>query len=209
MATTAPIASVASVAFGFLVAAHGLLAAPVPVQHPEGKVHGFLDLRDVEGKVLASGELTQSVSGERVTARLSFVFADGSVQEETTVYTQRRTFRLVSDHLVQKGPAFGRPIDLSVNAHSGQVEVRTVDEDGREKSYSERMKLPADVANGLLTTLLSDLPEGADGTEATPPSPSPAGRCRRGVTSWRSNWAASRGSSRLSSASNRRTPRCG
>jgi hypothetical protein len=29
------------------------------------------------------------------------------------------------------------------------------------------MKLPADVANGLLTTLLSDLPEGADGTEAT------------------------------------------
>src|SRR5258706_14388530 len=88
-------------------------ADPVAVRYVEGTVHGFLILRSAEGKTLASGDLTQTVSGDRVTSRLVFQFKDGSTHDETAVFSQRGHFRLVSDHLVQKGPAFERPIDMA------------------------------------------------------------------------------------------------
>src|ERR1700733_982678 len=73
------------------------LAAPVGVRHVEGLVHGFLSLRSPEGKLLADGDLTQAVRGTLVTSRLVFHFKDGSLSDETSVFSQRGHFSLVSD----------------------------------------------------------------------------------------------------------------
>src|SRR5512138_3378452 len=86
---------------------------PVAVRFREGLVHGLLALRTPAGEILADGDLVQVAQGDRVTSRLVFHFRDGSRSEETTVFSQRRTFRLVSDHLVQKGPAFDKPMDVA------------------------------------------------------------------------------------------------
>ena len=128
----------------------------VPVRFREGLVHGFLALRTLDGKTIADGDLYQVARGSTVTSRLAFRFRDGSYQEETAVFTQGREFRLVSDHLVQKGPAFPRALDMRVEA-AGHVVVRYTDDEGKEKVEDERMELPADLANGLVLTLLKNL----------------------------------------------------
>src|SRR4051794_17814448 len=70
----------------------------VAVQHTEGLVHGFLTLRTLDGTPLADGDLLQTARGTRVTSRLMFHFKDGSLHEETAVFSQRQQLRLVSDH---------------------------------------------------------------------------------------------------------------
>lgn len=134
-----------------------LPAEPVAVRHVEGVVRGFLTLRTLEGNPLADGDLIQVAHGDRVTSRVVFHFRDGSVHDETVVFSQRRSFRLVSDRLIQKGPSFPTPMEVSIDGTSGRVTVRYRDEDGKEKVADERLKLPADVANGLMTTLLKNL----------------------------------------------------
>jgi hypothetical protein len=133
-----------------------LLAEPVPVRHTEGLMHGFLVLRALNGDSLATGDLTQVADGDRVSTDLAFRFTDGSIHEETSVFLQRRTFRLLTYHLVQKGRAFKRPTDMTLNASTGQVIVHYID-DGKEKTVTDRLKLPADVANGIVTSLLNDI----------------------------------------------------
>jgi hypothetical protein len=131
-------------------------AEVIPVRYQEGLAHGFLALRTLEGKTLADGDLIQSVRGDRVTSRLVLRFHDGSVHDETVVFSQRRSFRFWSDHLVQKGPAFAHPMEVSIDAKSGNVTV-SYTEDGKEKTISERMELPPDLANGLMLALLKNL----------------------------------------------------
>jgi hypothetical protein len=134
-----------------------VMADQVPVRHIEGRIHGFLVLRDLDDRILASGELTQLANGNRITTQLSFYFKDGSIHEETAVFSQRRTFQLFTYHLVQKGRAFKRETDLSLNTSTGQVAVHYTDDEGKEKTITDRLKLPADLANGIVTTLLSDI----------------------------------------------------
>jgi len=133
-----------------------LLAEPVPVRQPEGLIHGFLLLRALNGDILASGDSTQVPHGDRLTSNLVFRFKDGSIFDETAVFSQRRTFRLLTYHLVQKGPAFKRPTDMTLNASTGEVTVHYTD-DGKDKTVTDRLKVPADVANGLVTTLMHDI----------------------------------------------------
>ena len=128
----------------------------VPVRYPEGVVRGFLALRGPDGAVIADGDSIQFARGDRVTSRLVFHFRDGSLQDETTVFTQRGRFRLVSDRLVQRGPSFPGPMEVSIDEKSGRVTVKYA-EKGVEKFLDERMKLPPDLANGLPSTLLKDL----------------------------------------------------
>jgi hypothetical protein len=131
--------------------------SPVAVQYTEGVVRGFLVLRTLEGDALAEGDVTQVARSDRVTTHTLLRFKDGSVNEETVVFSQRHTFRLVSDHLVQKGPAFKQPMDVSVDGSTGQVTVRYTDDGGKEKTVTERLKLPADVSNGMILTLLKNI----------------------------------------------------
>ncbi len=136
-------------------------ASPVGVRYKEGLVHGFLVLSTLDGNPIAEGDLVQVARGNRVTSQLVFRFKDGSRQEETTVLSQRGGFRLISYHLVQKGPAFKHATEESVTASTGQVTVRYTDDDGKEKVENAHLKLPPDLANGLVPTLLKNLPPGA------------------------------------------------
>ena len=141
----------------FLAAvANPVSAEVIAVRYPEGLVHGFLTLRSAEGAALADGELIQFARAERVTSRLLLRFRDGSVHDETTVFSQNPNFRLISEHMVQKGPAFKQPVDLTIDAASGRVTVVYPD-DGKIKTVSERMELPPDLANGMVLTLLKNL----------------------------------------------------
>jgi hypothetical protein len=133
-----------------------LSAQPVAVRRAEGLVHGFLTLSALDGTRLADGDLTQTARGGRVESRLVFRFKDGSLHDERVVFTQTGRFRLLRDRLVQKGPSFPHPIDLSVDAGTGRVVVRYA-EDGEEKTISRRFELPSDLANGMLFTLLKNV----------------------------------------------------
>src|SRR5260370_9895695 len=134
-----------------------LLADMIPVRHTEGLEHGFLVLRTLDGKALADGQMTQDAHGDRVTMHLIFRFKDGSIYEETTLYSQHGTFRLLSDHLIQKGPAFKQPVDTLLDASAGPVKVHYTEEKAQEKIVAQQLQLPPDVANGLLFTLMKDV----------------------------------------------------
>jgi len=133
-----------------------MLAEPVAVRFAEGLVHGFLSLRTLDGSLVANGDLLQAARGDRVTARLVFRFKDGSLSDETAVYSQRGRFRLLTDHLVQKGPSFSKPLEAAIDASTGQVTVRYQD-DGKEKTETEHFELPPDLANGMILTLLKNV----------------------------------------------------
>jgi hypothetical protein len=136
----------------------------VDVHHKEGLVHGFLALRTLEGETLADGDLIQDAHGDRVTSRLVFRFKDGSLHDDTATFSQRGSFRLLSDHLVQKGPAFEHPMEMKLNAAAGQVTVRYA-EDGKQKTATEHVLLPPNLANGLVLTLLKNISPDAPETK--------------------------------------------
>ena len=128
-------------------------AEAIRVRYRQGSSHGFLTLKSSEGKSIATGEVTQTVREDQVTSRLLFRFRDGSVDDDLTVFTQRGTFRLLSDHHIQHGPSFPKPIDVLIEATTGQVTSRT--EDGKVKV--EHLDLPPDVSNGLPPNLLLNI----------------------------------------------------
>jgi hypothetical protein len=135
-------------------------ASPVAVRYKEGLVHGFLVLTTLDGDIIAHGELAQAARGDQVTSHLIFHFKDNSLQEETTVFSERGVFRLISYHLVQKGPAFKNPTDLSIVTSTGTVTVHSTDDKGKETNSNEHLQLPADLSNGMVPTLLKNLPSG-------------------------------------------------
>lgn len=143
------------------------LAEPVPVRHVEGTEHGFLALRTKEGRVLAVGDLFQVVRGDRVTSRLLFRFKDGSIDDETTVFSQRGYFQLISDRHVQKGPSFPQPMDLSIDVRRGQVTVRSKGKDGKEDVKSEHLDLPSDLVNGLILSIAKNIRPDTPETKAS------------------------------------------
>jgi hypothetical protein len=140
--------------FGSIFSGVTASAAPVAVRYRQGLLHGFLVLSTLDGTAIAAGDLTQTTRGDQVTTQLAFRFKDGSRQEETTVFSQRTSFRLISYHMVQKGPAFKNASDLSVTCATGQVTVRYKDDDGKEKVANEHMTLPPDLGNGLIPMIL-------------------------------------------------------
>ncbi|MGD0646594.1 MAG: hypothetical protein ABR971_01290 [Acidobacteriaceae bacterium] len=139
-------------------------ADAMPVRYVQGSFHGFLELRSEGGNVVASGDSLQSVRGDRITAETIFHFKDGSVDDETTVYTQHRTFHLISDRHVQKGPSFPHPMDVLIDTASGMVTVRTADKDGKATESSQHMTLPEDLANGLIPVVVENMQAAQQGT---------------------------------------------
>ena len=135
--------------------------------YQEGLLHGFLTLKTLDGTLIAEGDIIQVPHGNRITTRLTFRFKDGSRQEETAIFSQRGNFRLLSYHLVQKGPAFQHATEVTIALSTGQVTIQYTDDDGKDKTVSERMKLPPDLANGLVLTLLKNLPPDSPPIELT------------------------------------------
>ena len=138
-------------------------ADPVPVRAVAGTIHGFLELRSEDGQVVASGDSFQIVRGNRVTSRTLFHFKDGSIDDETTVFSQRHTFQLISDHRIQKGPSFPHPMDVLIDVQTGQVTVHSTGKDGKEEVKTDHLDLPPDLANGLVPVVLQNLPPNAAG----------------------------------------------
>jgi len=133
------------------------VADPVTVRYTQGALHGFLELRGPDGQVVAAGDATCVVSGSRVKTETYFRFKDGSVDDEIAVFTQHRTFQLISDRHIQKGPYFPHPMDVTVDVPSGTVTVREPGKDGKEEVHTDHMKFPADLANGIVPQLIENL----------------------------------------------------
>lgn len=148
-------------ALTFQLALH---ADPVTVRYTQGALHGFVEMRDGNGRVVASGDVTRTIHGASVTSRTTFHFKDGSIDDETTVFSQHHNFQLISDHHIQKGPSFPHPTDLMIDAHSGQVTVRTTNKDGKEEVKTDHMDLKPDLANGIVPILVENLRPSAPAT---------------------------------------------
>ena len=132
----------------------------VKVRMRDGSARGFLVLRSETGAILASGEFSQIPQGDRIKARLVFHFKDGSLNEETTVYSQKSTFRLISDRLVQRGRTFPEPCEMTIDARSQTVSMRALSNPGQE-AKTEHMDIPPDLSNGLLFNLIKNLQSNA------------------------------------------------
>src|SRR6266852_1857311 len=129
-------------------------AAPVPVRFVEGVTHGFLTLRTVNGVLIASGDLFQIARSGEVESRMVFRFKDGSVFDETVVFTQERVFTMRSYRLGQRGPIFTEDTEISLERSTGKYRVKTkTHKDGREKVLDGTLELPPDVYNGMVLTV--------------------------------------------------------
>jgi hypothetical protein len=133
-------------------------AEPVPARKMEGVVHGFLVLRSEGGEVLADGDLVQVPRPEGIDSRLTFRFRDGSLHDERVVFSQKKVLRLESYHLVQKGPSFPAPLEVTLNRADGTYEVHHTEEGETEpKVLKGTLEIPDDAYNGMFFTLLKNL----------------------------------------------------
>jgi hypothetical protein len=152
---------------GFLLVLIGrpALAEPVAVRFSEGITRGFPVLRSIKGEILAQGELIQVARGDLVESRLVFRFRDGSLYNEQVVFSQRDVFTLQSYQIVQRGPSFPETLEARVDRATERYEVRyQADEDSAPEILSGAFTLPGDVYNGLLSTLMKNLPVGGSAT---------------------------------------------
>lgn len=136
-------------------------ADPIPVRRAQGTLHGFLALRDEGGRIVGSGEINQISHGDLVTSRTLFTFKDGSTDDETSVFSQRRTLHLITDRRIQKGPSFPHPMDVLIDTRSNQVTVRYPGKDGKEEVKTSHLTLPPDLANGIVPIVMENLAPGA------------------------------------------------
>jgi hypothetical protein len=133
-------------------------AETVAVRFAEGVAHGFPVLRSVNGEEMAGGEFTQVSRDDVVESRFVFRFRDGSLYDETVVFSQRGVFRLERYRVMQRGPSFPETLEASIERSSGRYDVRyQADEDSPEERLSGRFTLPEDVYSGMLGTLMKNL----------------------------------------------------
>ncbi len=119
-------------------------------------------LRTPREVVIASGDLLQVARDGEVTRRLVFRFRDGSVFDETVVFTQGNVLAMQSYRLVQRGPVFPEDTEISLERDSGKYHVKTAGrDDGREKTLDGTIGLPPDAYNGMVPVVLKNLPGGA------------------------------------------------
>src|SRR6185312_5930243 len=134
-----------------------LLAEPIVVRYKEGVSRGFLVVCTPDGKQIGFGDAFQVANGDKVTSRMIFHFKDGSVDDETTIFSQSGSFRLLNDHVLQKGPAFKQPMETWIDTANKKVMVRHTDKDGKANVVTQELDLPPDLSNGLLLTLLKNI----------------------------------------------------
>jgi hypothetical protein len=149
-----------------ILAAVPLRAATIAVRHVEGVTHGFLVLSNDAGEALAYGDMIQGTKRGVVTSRLTFHFKDGSLYDDTTVFSERGVFRVLSDHLVEKGASFKQPMETWLNANTGTFKAVTT-KDGKEELVSKKVKIPADLANGIIYVVIKNIDPKAPSTSVS------------------------------------------
>ena len=144
-----------------LLFAGSVAAEPVAVRFTEGVAHGFLALRTPQGGFVASGDLLQVVRRGAVESRMLFHFKDGSVLDETVVFSQERVFTLLSYRLVQKGPVFSEDSEISMERKTGKYRVKTTPRDGSKDAVLDgTLTLPPDTYNGMVLNVAKNLRKG-------------------------------------------------
>ena len=138
-------------------------AAPVAVRFPEGVTHGFLLVRSLAGEVIGQGEVTQMTKeGGLVESQLMFKFNDGSLHDEKVAFSQKGVFTLITYQLIQRGPSFPEQVDVFIDRGTREYRVRSkVGKDGKEEVRAGTFDLPNDVYNGMVVTMMLNLPKGA------------------------------------------------
>jgi hypothetical protein len=165
VASSVKMAALVSLSLAPLLWPTELGAAQIPVRFSEGVTHGFLLLRSQTGDLLATGDLLQIARRGQVEKRMVFQFKDASVFEESVVFTEQGVYTMESYHLLQRGATFGEDIEISLERATGKYRVTTkTHKDGREQTFEGVLDLPADVYNGMVLTVVKDLPKGASET---------------------------------------------
>jgi hypothetical protein len=145
-----------------LLFAGSVQAEPVAVRFTEGVTHGFLALRTPDGGLIAAGDLMQVARRGAVESRIVFHFKDGSLWDETVIFTQERVFTLQSYRLLQKGPAFAADSEISLERDAAKYRVKTTARDGgKEALLDGAFTLPPDTYNGMVVTVAKNLRKGA------------------------------------------------
>lgn len=148
-------------------------AAPIDVRYAEGVTHGFLVVRAIAGDVLGEGDLLQVVrppghpqGPEGVESRLVLRFRDGSLYEETALFSQQGVFTLLAYKLRQRGPSFPMELEVSLTreGEKGRYEVRSRAPGEEHRQDSGVVDMPADVYSGMLTMLVKNLARGVSET---------------------------------------------
>src|SRR5258708_8908315 len=67
-------------------------------------------------------------------------------------------------------------MEVLIDALTGQVTVHTTDDDGKEKVMTEHLRLPPDVSNGLVLTLMKNIPSDVKETKVSMVAASPKPR---------------------------------
>jgi hypothetical protein len=147
----------------FATTAH---AGSVSVRYQEGVTRGFPVLRAVaDNEKLAQGDFIQVAHGDRVASRLVFRFKDGSIHDETVVFSQRKAFTLLLYRLVQKGPSFPETLEAMIDRETSRYDVRyRPDEDSPEEHVSGKFEIPDDAYNGMISMIVKNLAPGAGTT---------------------------------------------
>ena len=150
---------ISAVAAASLLWAATVHAAPIAVRVREGATHGFVDFFAGDTRI-ANAEVVQVPRDrERLENRFTIAFEDGSLYEETLTFSQEQVFRLHTYRLIQRGPAFPEAVDVSFD-DTGSYEARVTKPGKEAESAKGRVDVPADVYNGLTSTLLKNVRPG-------------------------------------------------
>jgi hypothetical protein len=124
----------------------------VPLRYPQADLHGFPSMSDQSGKLIADGELTQKLKGDRLLVHAVWRFKDGRIAVEDDQLRlkpelSQDTFRWVERH----GKRELRRIE--VDFRTGRATV-THYKDGKPETWNEKLDLPAGKAfTGYSTAL--------------------------------------------------------
>ena len=147
-----------------LVATSAACGEVLPTHNLQGATHAYLLVKTEDGKVIGVGDSENQQVGRVWRSRLTLRFRDGSIDDDTTLYTQGRNLHVISDHHVQKGPSFPRQLDMTVNTAARTVTWHDV-HDGKDEVKTETMEVPDDLMNGMMPWVLQNLPRGATETK--------------------------------------------
>lgn len=103
-----------------------------------------------------------------VDSRLVFRVRDGSLYDETVVFSQSRVFTLLSYRLQQHGPSFPEEMEISVERERdhGRYQVTSGRAGGEAETATGEIELPPDVYNDTFIMILRNLAKGV--TETVP-----------------------------------------
>lgn len=141
-------------------------AQPIAAHYKQGPMRGFLLVKSAQGKVLGVGDILQVAEGDQIHSRLVFRFRDGSIDDETTVFTQGDVLCLVSDHHIQKGPSFPTPLNMEINVAAAEVTWHE-SKDGKVEVHHKHMDLPKDLANGIIPAVMENIAASAAETKVS------------------------------------------